>query len=573
MQDLDDNGLNSLAIYINSYSKEDLSKIFSQYTYKGQKLSSALFPNLTDATKQKIEELLRESVETQWNALTKTDLAAVSQFLRDYATTPALRAYFDDKYYDLIKGSTEAQAINGYLRLFPDGKHKGDFDDTYYNLIKGSTSEETLKGYLSLFPNGNHKDEVENKLSIIPQLKAERAKWNAVDKSKISAIMAYIDQNPNSPFIEEARESLKALKDAELQRLSDNGIDYNRDELLALISSGIFTKEDLVENGILTDCDFDLLEKYKQNRQYLPNIESVIGKCSIACPKDATDIYFFGIPGTGKSCILAGLLADTNNLYFNAVSAGASYAQVLNQYTNVGCPPPPTKMNYLTTIQASVKDESDVLHNINLVEMAGEEFAFKIANNDADKTTFADMGEGAPELLSNGNRKVFFIIIDPSRDQVYQTRYVQCVEPDGTVYFDTQEFSVDQYDCIHRLVDIFGLDSNKKVMRNVEAIHFIVTKADTLSADHEQRVQKATDIVKGRYQMLVDMLAQTCQDIGINQSDNGRPRLYTFSLGTFHPGNLFEYDNTDAAQIANAISSYTMGNQNVSFMGRFRNLF
>jgi hypothetical protein len=220
-----------------------------------------------------------------------------------------------------------------------------------------------------------------------------------------------------------------------------------------------------------------------------------------------------------------------------------------------------------------VKDESDVLHNINLVEMAGEEFAFKIANNEANNTTFADMGDGAPGLLSNGNRKVFFIIIDPSRDQVYQTRYVQCVEPDGTVYFDTQEFSVDQYDCIHRLVDIFGLDSNKKVMRNVEAIHFIVTKADTLSADHEQREQIATNIVKGRYQMLVDMLAQTCQNIGINLSDNGRPRLYTFSLGKFHPGNLFEYDNTDAAQISNAIASYTMGNQNVSFMGRFRKLF
>jgi len=97
MQDLDDNGLKNLAIYINSFSKEDLSKIFSQYTYKGQKLSAEHFPNLTDATKQKIEELLRESVETQWNALNMTDLAAVSQFLRDYATTLALRAYFDDK--------------------------------------------------------------------------------------------------------------------------------------------------------------------------------------------------------------------------------------------------------------------------------------------------------------------------------------------------------------------------------------------------------------------------------------------------------------------------------------------
>ncbi len=46
-------------------------------------------------------------------------------------------------------------------------------------------------------------------------------------------------------------------------------------------------------------------------------------------------------------------------------------------------------------------------------------------------TSFADMGTQAPEILNNGNRKLFFILIDPTsegREQAFAGRGRQPIE-------------------------------------------------------------------------------------------------------------------------------------------------
>lgn len=78
-------------------------------------------------------------------------------------------------------------------------------------------------------------------------------------------------------------------------------------------------------------------------------------------------------------------------------------------------------------IKATARRPEGVKHHFNLVEMAGETFVNKIVNamgrDGKLVTSFADMGTQAPEILNNGNRKLFFILIDPTsegREQALQ---------------------------------------------------------------------------------------------------------------------------------------------------------
>ena len=153
-------------------------------------------------------------------------------------------------------------------------------------------------------------------------------------------------------------------------------------------------------------------------------LPSLYGKPNYEAMPKGTDVYFFGLPVSGKTSLLMGLTGAEGkgcNIKFKA--KGGSYAQALKKYVEAGVMPYSCPSNFISIVSAMIEEkrmgrnEKEVYwnHEINFVEMSGEEFANKIANN--DKTvSLADMGEGTLNLLRNNNRKVFFIIVDPTRD-------------------------------------------------------------------------------------------------------------------------------------------------------------
>ena len=294
--------------------------------------------------------------------------------------------------------------------------------------------------------------------------------------------------------------------------------------------------------------------------EMLPDMEEyMVEDPGLRAPENCTDVYFFGAPGTGKTTLLMGLTGAVDEEYtLDMMSCGGNYARVLQEYVAAGITPCPTFKSFVTVINGEVnrqdKKGNIVNHPINLVEMSGEEFVLKIAGN-KDNITLADMGTGATNLLKNNNRKIFFIIVDPTKPRVKVGCRVEMRDGEGNLTgYDIRMKYVSQFDFISTLVGLFNQPENADIMQRVDAIHFVVTKADTLGDTDSERMSRAKELLYDTYMGPVEILKNYCHTKHINNNTGNRPSVFTFSIGEFHEGGVFSYDKTDTLKLVDAIS-------------------
>ena len=192
--------------------------------------------------------------------------------------------------------------------------------------------------------------------------------------------------------------------------------------------------------------------------------------------------------------------------------------------------------------------------------MAGEDFARKIAGNEEHIYDFESMGHGVTELLSNNNKKVFFLIIDPTTNFISYDR-VETVgynEETGDEIRQMVNIRCNQQILIDKMIALFAHESNREIMKKVDAIHVVMTKADLIADSPLERNELAFNHFMSSYgEKIVNRLIRLGKEYNINVGNNYRPILYTFSLGKFYPGGVYEYDSTDSNKLAEAIKNST----------------
>ena len=204
--------------------------------------------------------------------------------------------------------------------------------------------------------------------------------------------------------------------------------------------------------------------------------------------------------------------------------------------------------------------------------MSGEEFALHIADN--QDVSLADMGTGATNLLRNDNRKVFFIIVDSTKDSVKFNYMEQVRDADGNIIEDRiRKRYISQLDILNKFVSLFTLPENADIMRRVDAIHFIVTKADMLG-DYATRKELARDLLHEKYRGPVQNLKNFCQQSKtINAGTKYAPQVFTFSLGKFYLGDVFDFDNQETLDIIEAIRVITQGKKETTWWDKVCSVF
>lgn len=457
-----------------------------------------------------------------------------------------------------------------YLSKYPNTIHKTEIDDSIWSLTNQENVQE-IQNYITLLPQGIHVREAQAILNAIVE-------WNNVKLTNdIFCINEYIRNNPYTPFKNQAQVQLMGLKQQEISAMRTNPNSYEVNRLLRLINNGIFSDYELINAKVMTNTVLETLRNHDINAD-LPDIRQAIEKSRAECKAGYTDVFFFGIPSTGKTCVLMGM-SRSNSLHINLASGGGDYAAALQQYTDVGVTVPRTPGTFVTTLEAtisSVTDQGGAVHKINLVEMSGEEFAFDIANNPDKIFTFEQMGSGATQLLKNDNRKVFFLIIDPTANVVRINREVKIQdgfdEETGMpiIHTDLQYCVVNQRTLIQKMVDLFTDPGNAEIMKKVDSIHIIMTKSDTLGSPVE-REEKAFNIFQQKYSGdILKPLIDLCEEYNINSRTNFHPNLYTFSLGTFYVGGLYEYEQTDSDRLVTAIMNSTQSIKRKSWWDRLK---
>lgn len=120
------------------------------------------------------------------------------------------------------------------------------------------------------------------------------------------------------------------------------------------------------------------------------------------------------------------------------------------------------------------------------------------------------------------------------------------------------------------MIDLFNQPENEAVMKKVDAIHFIVTKADTIGKTREERLDKAVELMNRNYSDAIETLKEVCERYGINRATNGVPYVFPFSLGEFYIGNICEYDATDSSSIIDVMKGNTMAIRKETFWDKFK---
>lgn len=465
-------------------------------------------------------------------------------------------------------------ALRAYKTKYPISSHADELDDLMWNFTANNMSKNTLNRYLADWPTGRHASEARNALS-------EADDWERVRNSNdINQINRFRYEHSGSQFREEAEKAYNRLRNEKIDEIRKNPAGFSKDEAKSLMDAGILSTDDLLSIGAVSK---ESIEAMKLDRNTFPDIQQLMAKVpEIKAQKDCTDIFFFGTPGTGKTCLLMGLahadgtMDDQGQSYtLNMRINGGKYASALQQYVKAGITPGRTFGNYISTIHANVSERTGkgkyIDHPINFVEMSGEEFAIRISDGDA--AAFEDMGTGATELLRNDNRKVFFIIVDSGDDKV-PFRYEKPVKDinGNVVGQDIVDTFISQLDILNKFMGLIDQDENRSIMDKVDAIHFIVTKADRLGP-HEVRKERARDLLLSKYSGPVERLKLYCRNSKrINASSNYNPQVFTFSLGNFYIGDVFTFDNRETLQIVDAIRAMTSGKKERSFLDRVRDL-
>ena len=110
---------------------------------------------------------------------------------------------------------------------------------------------------------------------------------------------------------------------------------------------------------------------------------------------------------------------------------------------------------------------------------------------------------------------------------------------------------------LERLFGLFKQPENKDIAELIDSFHFIVTKADLLGDEIERR-DKARDIILARHGNIIPDIKDWCREYGINNRSNNEPKLFPFSLGHFYIGDVYDYDDSDANRLIDAIINYTI---------------
>lgn len=376
---------------------------------------------------------------------------------------------------------------------------------------------------------------------------AEQARIDWIDAKQENTILAYVnflERHPYCEYREEAEEKIQDMKGDLLNDMKRFPFKYTREDMYNYISTNALTMKDLVDDScVLTDRAYSHIKRYPQlimEQRDLP-----VSRLENPHSEDGnTDVYFFGVSGSGKTCVLAGLMSMTGQLGFRfdpkGPGGGGNYAMELRNYARTSMLPPPTDQSYIQVIDAQINDEEGYLHKISFIEMSGEKTALFAAMD--NPTNLEDLGPGASGLLSNDNNKVLFFVIDPTNEKNVEMGM-------GSQQWVMQS---DVLDCVSSL-----LSKNPDLMKKVVAIHVILTKSDTLG-DYVDQSLIQDRLTEQGYSAVLQSIKAICQKYDINKQTGFQVGLYPFCVGKFMPGDVYTFDETDSLKILRVIQKNTI---------------
>lgn len=466
-----------------------------------------------------------------------------------------------------------------------------------WQIAKSSNSIETLMQFLSTYADSVHRDDA---LKLVNELKNNQEKvqteivWESVDKNNIDSLRDFCKKYPDDVHSKEAKQKINQLTRDEFigydidslkeriktietsKQINKNKLIYeivvgylnshkiSHEDFLTLIGIdhnifGAETLNNFIDDGLLTFVELKGLgiderfirslarNKHPQNFE-LPNKKlEKINKLS-------TEIYFWGIPSSGKSCALGAILSVANNGHVAKTMIkdndclGYGYMNRLSSLFSVGdvsVVPGKTPTTATYEMGFDLEDEEGKVHPLTCMDLAGELMRCMYRSD-------------AGENLSNDELETLDILTKALIDPKTKTQ-------NKKIHFFVMEYGAEdrEYDGLRQDVYLNGaLQYIKRTgifKDDTVAIYIIITKVDKAHARHGQLGTILKTYISDNYGGFYNGLVKICKDYEIN---NGVVEIIPFSLGQVCFQDYCLFDETPAANIVRKLLDRTKGFKN-----------
>lgn len=327
------------------------------------------------------------------------------------------------------------------------------------------------------------------------------------------------------------RETLKAL-------LSNNHNLIDPETARSLLNEGFISEDDLLE----CDIDSQYIDLLFEEEPIDPADGSDFRAIETIAP-GATEVFFWGMPASGKSCALGAVMSIANNNGSDIMKQhpcqGGDYMSRLSQVfgsegTYTFLPAGTAIQNTYEMRFSIIRDQKE--HPLALIDLSGELFRClykqytNIVLNEDEKAAFSILNNILVEHAS-ANRKIHFFVIEYGAES-------QMV--DG--------LKQDKY--LQRAADY--LDRLGVFDEYTDAIYIILTKADKAGEfdSREREIEHFQNYMSKNYNGFYWALQDMCEKHSIN---GGILEFVPFSIGDVCMRRLCHFDSTSAREILDYI--------------------
>ena len=484
-------------------------------------------------------------------------------------------------------------------------KHKlesGDSDE--WNKVQAERTVEAVDKYLASYPNGQFRSQARAlKAQLEKKVKDEILKstsddaWSVIDKTDINSLRQFVKDYPDSSYVKDANNLidtllLEEIMDVDVEALVNQILQFQTNQNLTPAQKDnniLDTIERFINEKKITKEDF--LEKFAEDHNLLNaavvkklinkgtvTVEDLVRKGfdkkfiqkmfigevaqSFSTPeklekinKQSTEIYFWGIPSSGKSCALGAILSVAasgrvaRSMDPDTESQGYGYMmKLINLFQNgeVGTLMEGTSVDSFYEMGFDLVDNDDKIHPITCIDMAGELMRCMFKANAGDPMSETDeimLDTMTKVLIDNRstNRKMHIFVIEYGAENRLYEGLPQRVYLEGAVSYIKN-------------TGIFRKDT--------DAIYIMITKADKAKNATKDTF---TNYINEKYLGFYNGLEQICKD---NEINRGKVEKLAFSLGDVCFQNYCRFNSRPAENVVNLILQ-----RSASFRGGRRGMF
>lgn len=512
---------------VTEYSPEDLASYIQQGFVTLDELVNNTDGEFTAKMQLGVEKLLAGSEDEDFKKVMESaSIADLQDFLNKYpmGTVAHLDAVRERKH--VLEKIPASEPI----------VEESNGEEEEWFSIKNAGDIKLLEAFKEKYPNTSHLFEL-NKL-----ITAEKNKEHSRKKSPI-ILKSMINKANSAEDVSKIIQVLLENKTITIGMLLELiRQDHNLLSSAAcndIISRGILNRNDLSKCGI----DNGFINKMLTNARS-QNFEPARPLQTIAEP--CTEVYFWGIPFSGKTCALGAILSAAKNglaarsMIPDNSCQGFGYMNRLSTIFSPGriCRlPGGTPVTSTYEMRFDLEDQEHKIHHVACIDLAGELFTCMFMK-DAGEQMREDQKQ-ALETLHNillenrsNNRKIHFLVIEYGAEK--------------RIYNGLPQAEYLNSAAAH-LNSIGLFDSN------TDAIYVLISKVDNASYEGSLEEHLLKYMTKN-YLGLYNNLLLICKEHGINK---GRVKIVPFSIGNVCFKDYCQFDATSATKMVDLLVRYS----------------